>query len=106
MKTIPGLSGRLRRASFNTGLLWAAAELAPDDARIEIGSIGNVPLYDADLEAADGLPLVTPEYNNGIPGLFKKAIDWMSRGPGFATFVDKPVTVIGASPGGFGPTLA
>ncbi len=122
-KTILGLSGSLRRASFNTGLLRAAAELAPEGARVEIGSIREVPLYDADLEAVDGLPpavlrlqaqlqaadgvlLVTPEYNNGVPGVFKNAIDWMSRGPGLKMWAGKPVAVIGASPGGFGTTMA
>ncbi len=122
-KTILGLSGSLRRASFNSGLLRAAAELAPEGARVEIGAIREVPLYDADLEAAEGLPpaverlqaqlqaadgvlLVTPEYNNGIPGVFKNAIDWMSRGPGLKMWAGKPVAVIGASPGGFGTTMA
>lgn len=123
MKTILGLSGSLRKASFNAGLLRAAADLAPEGVTITIGAIRDVPLYDADLEAAEGLPaavrtlqdqlaradgllLVTPEYNNGIPGVFKNAIDWMSRGPGLAMFVGKPVAVLGASPGGFGTVLA
>lgn len=123
MKTILGLSGSLRRASFNNGLLQAAAELAPEGVEIQIGTIRGVPLYDADeeaeaglpqavqtlqqqLKAADGLLLITPEYNNGIPGVFKNAIDWMSRGPGLEHFVNKPVAVIGASPGGFGTLLA
>lgn len=122
-KTILGLSGSLRKGSFNAGLLRAAADVAPEGTTIQIGSIADVPLYNADDEAADGLPpavqtlqaqlqaadgllLVTPEYNNGIPGVFKNAIDWMSRGPGLAMFVGKPVAVIGASPGGFGTTLA
>lgn len=122
-KTILGLSGSLRRASFNAGLLRAAADLAPEGTTIEIGEIHDVPLYDADAEAANGLPasvqrlqaqlgaadgllLVTPEYNNGIPGVFKNVIDWMSRGPGLAMFVGKPVALIGASPGGFGTTQA
>ena len=122
-RTILGLSGSLRRASFNAGLLRTAAELAPEGARVEIGSIRDVPLYDGDLEAAEGLPpaverlqaqlqaadgvlLVTPEYNNGIPGVFKNAIDWISRGPGLKMWAGKPVAVIGASPGGFGTTLA
>jgi NAD(P)H-dependent FMN reductase len=122
-KTILGLSGSLRRGSFNAGLLRAAAELAPERVTVEIGSIRDVPLYDGDLEKAEGLPpavvrlqaqlqaadgvlLVTPEYNNGIPGVFKNAIDWMSRGPGLKMWVDKPVAVIGASPGGFGTTMA
>ncbi|KGJ04351.1 NAD(P)H-dependent FMN reductase [Paracoccus halophilus] len=123
MTTILGLSGSLRRASFNSGLLRAAAELAPEGTTILPGSIREVPLYDADLEAADGLPqavqklqeqlrdadgllLVTPEYNNGVPGVFKNAIDWMSRGDGLDHFKDKPVAVIGASPGGFGTILS
>ena len=97
MTTILGLSGSLRRASFNSGLLRAAVELAPAGTTVLQGSIHEVPLYDADLEAAQGLPaavqtlqaqlrdadgllLVTPEYNNGMPGVFKNAIDCMSRG--------------------------
>jgi chromate reductase len=122
-RTILGLGGSLRRASFNAGLLRAAAELAPEGTQVEIGSIREVPLYDGDLERAHGLPpavrtlqaqlqaadgvlLVTPEYNNGIPGVFKNAIDWMSRGPGLQMWAGKPVAVIGASPGGFGTIMA
>lgn len=123
MTTILCLSGSLRRASFNSGLLRAAQQLAPDGVTLVIGSIAGVPLYDGDdeaangtpaavatlteqLGAADGLLLVTPEYNNGIPGVFKNAIDWMSRGEGLRLFKGKPVAVIGASPGNFGTTLA
>jgi len=123
MSTILGISGSLRKASFNTGLLRAATEVTPDDVQIDIGSIADVPLYNADTEAAEGLPpavqvlqaqlasadgvlLVTPEYNNGIPGVFKNAIDWMSRGEGLKLFVGKPIAVIGASPGGFGTIMA
>lgn len=123
MTTILGLSGSLRRASFNSGLLRAARDGAPEGVTIRIGDISGVPLYDGDLEAANGTPLsvaelnrqlaqadglllVTPEYNNGIPGVFKNVIDWMSRGDGLALFANKPVAVIGASPGGFGTTLA
>jgi chromate reductase len=123
MTTILGLSGSLRRASFNAGLLRAARDLAPEGVRIIIGSIREVPLYDGDDEAANGTPpavaelnrlmaetdgllLVTPEYNNGIPGVFKNAIDWMSRGDGLALFKGKPVAVMGASPGNFGTTQA
>lgn len=124
MTTILGLSGSLRRASFNSGLLRAAAEVAPEGVTVQIGSIREVPLYDGDLEeagglpesvvtlqralaAADGLLLVTPEYNNAMPGVFKNAIDWMSRGrDGLAAFRGKPVALIGASPGGFGTILS
>lgn len=123
MTTILGLSGSLRRASFNAGLLRAATELVPEGTTIEIGTIRGVPLYDADLEAesgapeavrllqsqldaADGLLLVTPEYNNGIPGVFKNAIDWMASGPGADLFRNKPVALLGASPMGFGTILA
>lgn len=123
MTTILGLSGSLRRASFNAGLLRAARDVAPDGVTIQIGDIASVPLYNGDTEAADGTPaavallnqqmaaadgllLVTPEYNNGIPGVFKNVIDWMSRGDGLAQFKGKPVALIGASPGGFGTTQA
>lgn len=123
MPQILGLSGSLRKGSFNAGLLRAARDLAPEGTEIQIGSILDVPLYNADeeaahglpasvqrlqaqLQAADGLLVVTPEYNNGIPGVFKNAIDWMSRGPGLAYFVGKPVALLGASPGGFGTVLA
>jgi len=122
-KTILGLGGSLRRASFNAGLLRAAGELAPEGVEIRVGTIRGVPLYDGDQEAASGLPepvrilqsqlaaadgllLVSPEYNNGVPGVFKNAIDWMSRGEGLALVADKPTAVIGASPGGFGTVLA
>ncbi|TQM92654.1 NADPH-dependent FMN reductase [Roseinatronobacter monicus] len=122
-KTILGLSGSLRRASFNAGLLRAAAEVVPDGVKLEIGAIHEVPLYNGDLEKASGLPpavevlqaqlqaadgvlLVTPEYNNGIPGVFKNVIDWMSRGPGLQMWAGKPVALIGASPGGFGTIMA
>ena len=123
MTTILGLSGSLRRASFNAGLLRAARDGAPEGVGIVIGDISGVPLYNADDEAAtgtppavarlnrqmaaaDGLLLVTPEYNNGIPGVFKNAIDWMSRGEGLKLFRGKPVAVMGASPGGFGTAQA
>ena len=98
MVTIVGISGSLREQSFNTGLLRAAAETAPEDCRLSVDSIKGIPLYDGDVEASEGIPaavgtlqakikaadgllLVTPEYNNGIPGVFKNAIDWLTRPP-------------------------
>lgn len=124
MTNILGLSGSLRKASFNTGLLKAATGLMPEGATLDARTLHGVPLYDGDLEASQGVPpvvaalkealaacdgllLVTPEYNNGIPGVFKNAIDWMSRPPGgTGLFKAKPVAVIGASPGGFGTMLS
>jgi chromate reductase len=124
MLKILGISGSLRRASYNAALLSAAGELAPPDCRIEGASIRDIPLYDADVEAqgipqavvdlkekvvaADALLLVTPEYNNSIPGVFKNVIDWLSRPPADVrrVFFDRPVTLIGASPGRFGTVQA
>jgi NAD(P)H-dependent FMN reductase len=115
MTTIIGLSGSLRKASFNSGLLRAAAEVAPARCAVRVESIRDIPLYDADLEAvsppasvlalqekieaADGLLLVTPEYNQSIPGVFKNAIDWLGSFPlgGDKVFRDLPVGLIGAS---------
>jgi NAD(P)H-dependent FMN reductase len=120
MAKILGIAGSLRRASFNAALLRAAVELAPGGTTIEIASIRGIPLYDADVEsegipaavvelkekivAADALLLVTPEYNNSIPGVFKNAIDWLSRPPADVprVFANRHVTLIGASPGRFG----
>jgi chromate reductase len=98
MSDILGISGSLRKGSYNTALLRAAKAAAPDGTRLEIAPIRGIPLYDGDVEAesgvpdivrdlkdriarADGLLLVTSEYNNSIPGVFKNAIDWLTRPP-------------------------
>jgi len=125
MTHLVGLSGSLRKGSFNAALLRAAAESMPAGAALEIGTIRGIPLYDADVEAASGIPpevaalkdaiaaadgllLATPEYNNSIPGVFKNAIDWLSRPDADIprVFGGKPVALIGASPGGFGTILS
>ncbi|HEY4133869.1 MAG TPA: NADPH-dependent FMN reductase [Alphaproteobacteria bacterium] len=125
MTTLLGIAGSLRRMSYNRSLLRAAQAAAPAGVELKIETIDDVPLYNGDVEAAEGLPasvvrlkaaiaacdgllLVTPEYNNGIPGVFKNAIDWMSRPAADIPriFGDKPVAVIGASPGGFGTILS
>jgi len=123
--TIVGISGSLRKNSFNAGLLRAAAEALSSGTRLEILSIRDIPLYDGDVEevngvpaavqqikdrvaSADGLLLATPEYNNSIPGVFKNAIDWMSRPVADISrvFGDRPVALMGATPGMGGTTLA
>jgi len=125
MVKIVGISGSLRRHSYNTGLLRAAAENAPAGCSIEIISIADVPLYNGDVEESDGIPpsvvkikdaiagadgllLSTPEYNNSIPGVFKNAIDWASRPPADAGRVWKgrKVALMGASPGNWGTILS
>lgn len=125
MTKIVGVAGSLRSASLNGALLRAAVDLMPAGAELELGTIKGIPLYDGDLEQSEGIPaavsllkeqiavadallLVTPEYNNSIPGVFKNALDWLSRPAADSAriFSGRRVAVIGASPGGFGTILA
>jgi chromate reductase len=112
---ILGVAGSLRRGSYNRALLRAAQERAPDGVVIEAFDLLAVPLYNGDVEAAgdpegvtafkeairaaDGVLFVTPEYNHGVPGVMKNAVDWASRPPQGAALAGKPVGIIGASPG-------
>jgi NAD(P)H-dependent FMN reductase len=125
MITIIGLSGSLRSGSYNSAVLRAAASVMPADSTLQIESIAGIPLYNADDEVAHGVPpavarlkdaiihadgllLVSPEYNNSIPGVAKNAIDWLSRPPSDVPriFRGRPVALAGASPGGFGTILS
>jgi chromate reductase len=115
---ILGFAGSLRAASYNRSLLRAAVGLAPEGMVIETFDLLAVPLYNGDVEAqgdpegvaafkqaiaaADGVLMVTPEYNHGVPGVMKNAIDWASRPPRTAALDRKPVGIIGASPGATG----
>lgn len=112
---ILGFAGSLRASSYNRALLAAAIEAAPEDMALETFDLRAIPLYDGDVEAAgdpegvaafkqairaaDGVLMVTPEYNHGVPGVMKNALDWASRPPQDAALSGKPVGIFGASPG-------
>ncbi len=114
-----GFSGSLRKGSLNTQLLHALGGLLPADVSLQTFDIGTLPLFNSDLDSdetrpeavtqfkqgitsADGVVIVSPEYNYGVPGVVKNALDWASR-PGFNSPMSyKPVALMGASPGGSG----
>ena len=115
------LVGSLRKESFNQRLARAVEKLAPAEFAFQHIAIGGLPLYDQDfdadypapcrqlkqqVEAADALLFVTPEYNRSIPGVLKNAIDIASRPWGTNSFAGKPGAVIGASIGATGSALA
>jgi chromate reductase, NAD(P)H dehydrogenase (quinone) len=125
MPTIIGISGSTRSGSYNTMLLRALVAAAPVGTTVEIAAIRDIPLYDGDVEAVEGIPLpvqalkdrlaaadglliVTPEYNNSIPGVLKNTIDWLSRPPAdiARVFRGRPVAIAGATPGPGGTALA
>ncbi|QXT38233.1 NADPH-dependent FMN reductase [Gymnodinialimonas ceratoperidinii] len=125
MTRILGISGSLRRGSYNTALLRAAQALMPEGSTLIEGTIAGIPLYNGDDETvhgipapvetlkqqiidADGLLLFSPEYNNSVPGVLKNAMDWASRPSSdmAKVFGAKPIAVVGATPGGFGTILA
>jgi chromate reductase len=119
---ILAVSGSLRESSFNTSLLRAALEAAPEGIELELWEgLGDLPLYDDDLEAdapdsvrrlredwaaADAILFSTPEYNGSVPGGLKNAIDWASRPRLDAALRNKTVAVVGASTGQFGALWA
>jgi len=113
--SVLGVAGSLRRASYNRSLLHAARDLAPPGMSLRTFELDAIPLYNADVEAAgdpgpvaafkqavreaDALLVATPEYNYGVPGVLKNAIDWASRPPGKSPLAGKPAAILGASMG-------
>ncbi|MEO7909996.1 MAG: NADPH-dependent FMN reductase [Roseiflexaceae bacterium] len=114
-----GISGSLRKAAWNTGLLHAAGEVLPEGMSLEITDLADIPLYNQDhdgphapesvkhfkerIRAADALLIATPEYNGSIPGVLKNAIDWASRPISDSPFSGKPLAIMGA--GGISGTI-
>ena len=119
---ILGVSGSPRAESYNTAVLREAARLAPAGAEVVLWEgIGDLPIYDQDLEAdvpesvrrlredwssADAILFATPEYNGSVPGGLKNAVDWASRPKGDAALLNRTVAVVGASQGQFGALWA
>ncbi|MFC0622647.1 NADPH-dependent FMN reductase [Kribbella deserti] len=121
---ILAISGSLRSGSLNTALLRAAQKHAPAGLSIELyDGLGELPLYNAELDtettlpaevarlrneirAADGLLIATPEYNYSIPGGLKNAIDWASRPAADSSLLHKHLAMMGAAPGNFGTVRA
>jgi chromate reductase, NAD(P)H dehydrogenase (quinone) len=119
---ILGIAGSLREGSYNRSLLRAARELLPADVELVEHDIAALPFYDGDVEAAgdpgpvvrfkeaildaDALLIATPEYNRGVPGVLKNAIDWASRPPLGSPLTGKPVAIMGASTGRGGTARA
>jgi chromate reductase len=119
--TILGIAGSLRNASYNRALLQAAQQLVPPDVRLDIFDLAGIPLFNQDHEpdppgrviefresirAADAVLISTPEYNHGMPGVLKNAIDWGSRPSGHNSWNGKPIAIMGASPGTAGTIRA
>ena len=115
--TVAVLVGSLRQESFNLKLARALAKLGEDKFDMKFTQIGDLPLYNQDLETsfpapasrlkndiinADAVLFVTPEYNRSLPGVLKNAIDWASRPYGKNAFAGKPVAICGTSPGATG----
>ena len=114
---IVGISGSIRKESYNSAALRVAQELAPDGVEIRLADISAIPLYNDDvrkeglpasvvslvelIDTADAVMIATPEYNYSIPGVLKNAIDWVSKADDLP-FRRKPVAILGASMGTFG----
>jgi chromate reductase len=110
---IVGISGSLRKASFSTSILKLLAERAAPAIQIQVVTLESFPLYNEDLDTKPGIPAVadlkriitesdgvlitTPEYNHGVPGVLKNALDWLSRPVFESCFVNKPVSIMSSS---------
>jgi len=118
---ILGISGSLRKGSYNSGALRAAVELCPDGAEIEVFDIAPIPPFNQDEDqappaiirefkekilSADAVLFATPEYNYSVPGVLKNAIDWASRPYGQSAWDGKPAAIMGASIGSIGTARA
>jgi chromate reductase, NAD(P)H dehydrogenase (quinone) len=119
---ILGIAGSLRQGSYNRSLLQAARELLPEGVELVEYEIGTLPFYNGDVEAAggpesvlqlkqairdaDALLIATPEYNRGVPGVLKNAIDWASRPPLASPLTGKPIAIMGTSTGRGGTARA
>ena len=111
--SIVGISGSLRQASFSTGILRVLAEKSAPAIHLQVVTLEDIPLYNEDLDnetgvpavtalkrmisACDGVLISTPEYNHGIPGVLKNALDWLSRPVFQSCLKDKPVSIISSS---------
>src|SRR5258706_4975077 len=110
-----GITGSLRKASYNTAALRACSELLPPGMSLRITSIADVPMFNqdvfdaglpdpvkrfcAEVTAADGLLIASPEYNFSVSGVLKNAIDWGSKAPPQQIFLEKPVAIFSATGG-------
>lgn len=119
---VTGIAGSLRQASYNRALLRAAVEEAPSGMEIRVFDLAPIPPFNEDVEAqgdpepvtalkaaigeADALLIATPEYNYGVPGVLKNAMDWASRPPGQSALNGKPAALMGATPGATGTARA
>jgi chromate reductase len=119
---ILGIAGSLRESSYNRALLRAARELLPEGVELVEHDLRDLPFYDGDVEAAgdpesvvalkeaireaDALLIATPEYNRGVPGVLKNAVDWASRPALASPLTGKPVAIMGASTGRGGTARA
>ena len=120
--SVLAFAGSLRSGSYNRALVRAAVELAPENLRLDIFELDDIPFYDRDVEregdpepvtafkqaiaAADALLIATPEYQHSLPGVLKNALDWASRPHRRSVLIRKPVAIMGAAPGRFGTARA